>query len=155
MTRTHTALLNKNGGFDYLSDLLDSFSAQATKSFPPYNVLALEENKFLLEFALAGFAQDEITVEVISEKLRISADVTEKTKRDQNRHYIHRGIAARNFVREFHLAPYVKVVSAEMENGMLAVVLMRETPEALKPQKIEIKVKSKDESGSAPTDEAV
>jgi molecular chaperone IbpA len=85
--------------------------------------------------ALAGFSRDEI--EIVSE--RDTLHVTGRKQKDEvQRHYLHRGIAQRDFEQRFQLANHVKVVSAAFDNGILTIELVREVPEALKPRKIAI-----------------
>ena len=84
---------------------------------------------------MAGFAQDDLTVEVKENTLHVTA---RKSADDAPRNYLHRGIATRAFDRRFALADHVRVTGAAHELGMLHIDLVRETPEALKPRRIEI-----------------
>jgi len=123
-------------GFDRIADLMDrTLSADSVTSYPPYNIEKTAENAYRISVAVAGFSPDELSVEVKESTLHITAkkgaDTTERS-------YLHRGIATRAFERRFALADHVKVTGALHENGMLHIDLMRETPEALKPRRIEI-----------------
>jgi len=84
---------------------------------------------------VAGFARSEIDIETENETLKITG---RKQKEDKQVNFLHRGIAARDFEQRFQLANHIKVVGANLENGLLNIELVREIPEALKPRKIEI-----------------
>ncbi len=124
------------------SDRLASFIDNATRfesqsAFPPYNIELLEENKYRISMAVAGFADDDITIEVQENTLT----VTGKKPDDENdaaRKFLHKGISERNFERKFQLGDHVNVTAASLENGLLNVDLERVIPEAKKPRKIEI-----------------
>ena len=128
-------------GFDRIADLMDrALTADvAGPTYPPYNIEKTAENAYRISVAVAGFSGDELTVEVKDNTLHIAA---RKTAEDTERTYLHRGIATRAFERRFALADHVRVSGAVHENGMLHVDLVRETPEALKPRRIEIARKS-------------
>ena len=121
-------------GFDRMAQLLDSALVDAKPSYPPYNVELVEENRYRITMAVAGFTEDDL--EITSEEN--SLVIAGRQEPDSERKYLHQGIAARNFERKFQLAEHVKVVSARLENGLLHVELEREIPEAMKPRKIEI-----------------
>jgi molecular chaperone IbpA len=104
-------------------------------TYPPYNIEKIDENAYRISVAVAGFSPDELSVEVKDATLTIAA---RKADEAGERNYLHRGIATRAFERRFALADHVKVTGAIAENGMLHIDLMRETPEALKPRRIEI-----------------
>ncbi len=124
-------------GYDRIADLMDRvLSADVgTPTYPPYNIEKTAEDAYRISIAVAGFSPDELAVEVKDGALlvsaRRSAEAAEKT-------YLHRGIATRAFERRFALADHVRVTGAAHENGMLHIDLVRETPEALKPRRIEI-----------------
>ena len=123
-------------GFDRIADLMDrSLSADSATSYPPYNIEKTAENAYRISVAVAGFSPDELSVEVKESSLHVTA---RKTADQAGRTYLHRGIATRAFERRFALADHVKVTGALHENGMLHIDLVRETPEALKPRRIEI-----------------
>jgi len=121
-------------GFDRLASLLDAATVDSKPSFPPYNVELVEENRYRITMAVAGFAESDIEITSEENKLVISG----KQKDGAERQYLYQGIAARNFERTFQLAEHVEVVSARLENGLLHVELKRELPEAMKPRRIEI-----------------
>ncbi len=124
-------------GFDRVADMMDRLLSAdvADTGYPPYNIEKIDENAYRISVAVAGFAEDELAVEVKEGALLISA---RKGKEDEPRTYLHRGIATRAFERRFALADHVKVTGASHADGMLHVDLVREVPEALKPRRIEI-----------------
>ena len=124
-------------GFDRIADLMDrALSADvAQPTYPPYNIEKTAEDAYRISIAVAGFSPDELTVEVRDGSLYVSA---RKASDETERNYLHRGIATRAFERRFALADHVRVAGAVHEHGMLHLDLVRETPEALKPRRIEI-----------------
>jgi molecular chaperone IbpA len=130
-------LFRASVGFDRVADMMDRMLAAepAQPTYPPYNIEKTDENAYRISVAVAGFAADELHVEVKENALVISA---RKADEDEGRRYLHRGIATRAFERRFQLADHVKVTGATHADGMLHVELVREIPEALKPRQIEI-----------------
>jgi molecular chaperone IbpA len=124
-------------GFDRIADMMDRvLTTDVTQpTYPPYNIEKTDEHAYRISVAVAGFTPDELTVEVKEATLVIAA---RKTDDETPRQYLHRGIATRAFERRFALADHVRVTGALHEHGMLHIDLMRETPEALKPRRIEI-----------------
>ena len=124
-------------GFDRLFNLLDSVGGydQAPTAYPPYNIERVGENEYQITMAVAGFAEDEINVDVKEQTLNVRG---EKKAEDKERQFLHRGIAARAFERRFQLADHVEVTGASLDNGLLHIDLVREIPEAMKPRKIAI-----------------
>jgi molecular chaperone IbpA len=125
-------------GFDRMASLLNAAPADNKPSYPPYNVELVEENRYRITMAVAGFTESELEITSEQNTLQISG----KQEADAERQYLYHGIAARNFERKFQLAEHVKVVSAELRNGLLHVELEREIPEAMKPRKIAISGKA-------------
>jgi molecular chaperone IbpA len=125
-------------GFDRLQRLMDSTMRldQGANGYPPYNIEVLDENAYRLTMAMAGFGEDDLSVEVRENTLTVSG---RKPDEEQGARYLHRGIAAREFVRKFQIADYVKVVDVHLDNGLLVVDLEREIPEELRPRTIAIK----------------
>lgn len=137
-----TPLYRASVGFDRLADVMDrALTADVTAStYPPYNIEKTGEDAYRISIAVAGFAADDLDVEV-----RDSAVIVSARKSDDNdgRTYLHRGIATRGiatraFERKFTLADHVRVEGASHVDGMLHIDLVREIPEALKPRRIEI-----------------
>ena len=124
-------------GFDQIADLMDRVMSDQTgaQTYPPYNIEKTGDESWAIQIAVAGFTDDELTVEQRENALIVSARKAEETT---ERNYLHRGIATRAFERRFHLADHVRVSGATHENGMLNIELVREVPEALKPRRIEI-----------------
>jgi len=123
-------------GFDRLAQLFDNAQrADSQPSYPPYNIELVAEDKYRITMAVAGFSTAEIEIEAENETLKI---VGRKQKEEGTANFLHRGIAARDFEQRFQLANHIKVVGAQMENGLLNIELVREVPEALKVRKIEI-----------------
>lgn len=124
-------------GFDRIADLMDRVvsSDMTSQTYPPYNIEKTGEDAYRISIAVAGFAADELSVEVKDGALVVAA---RKAPEGTDRVYLHRGIATRAFERRFALADHVRVTGATHELGMLHVDLVRETPEALKPRRIEI-----------------
>ncbi len=132
-----TPLYRATVGFDRITDLMDRVltSDMVQPTYPPYNIEKTAENAYRISIAVAGFGQDDLTVEVKENTLHITA---RKTAEEPARSYLHRGIATRAFDRRFALADHMRVTGAAHEHGMLHIDLVRETPEALKPRRIEI-----------------
>ena len=124
-------------GFDRIADLMDRVLTTdvAQPTYPPYNIEKTAEDAYRISIAVAGFAPEELSVEVKEGGLFVSAKRSPETAQKT---FLHRGIATRAFERRFALADHVRVTSAAHENGMLHIDLVRETPEALKPRRIEI-----------------
>lgn len=124
-------------GFDRIADLMDRVRSSdvAQPGYPPYNIEKTAEDAYRISIAVAGFSPEDLTVEVRDGVLHVAA---RKTEEDAGRSYLHRGIATRAFERRFALADHVRVTGATHEHGMLHLDLARETPEALKPRRIEI-----------------
>lgn len=130
-------LFRSTVGFDRLSRMLESGALDAP-SYPPYNIVALDEDNYRITMAVAGFAQDDLEITAKENQLVVAGRVAERNKLDENATYLHRGIAERAFERRFQLADHIRVVGASMENGLLTVELVREVPEQMKPRRIEI-----------------
>ncbi|MFW8633565.1 Hsp20 family protein [Cribrihabitans pelagius] len=124
-------------GFDQIADLMDrALSADvAQSSYPPYNIEKTDADSYRISIAVAGFDESDLSVEVRENALIVAA---KKAGEEDERSYLHRGIATRAFERRFTLADHVRVTGASHENGMLHIDLKREVPEALKPRRIEI-----------------
>jgi molecular chaperone IbpA len=124
-------------GFDQIADLMDRLlTADAGGgNYPPYNIEKTAEDGWRVSVAVAGFAEDDLSVEQ-----RDTALIVTGKRPDQpgDKVWLHRGIATRAFEKRFHLAAHVRVSGAAHENGMLHIDLVRELPEALKPRRIAI-----------------
>ncbi|MSP46060.1 MAG: Hsp20 family protein [Xanthobacteraceae bacterium] len=121
-------------GFDRLFSMLDGF--EAAPGYPPYNIERTGENDYRVSVAVAGFGENELSIESKENTLTIKGE--KQVKQDNNGEVLYQGIAARAFERQFQLADYVQVKGASLENGLLHVDLVREIPEAKKPRQIAI-----------------
>ena len=122
-------------GFDRLASLLETASVDAAAGYPPYNIERTDENAYRVEIAVAGFRPEELNIEVKENLLTVQG---RKAANDDQRRFLHRGLAERNFERRFQLADYVVVTEAKLADGLLSISLKRELPEALKPRTIAI-----------------
>jgi molecular chaperone IbpA len=124
-------------GFDQMADLMDRVltNDSSQPSYPPYNIEKTGEDAWRISIAVAGFTDEELSVEARENSLIVAA---RRAKTETETTYLHRGIATRAFERRFHLADHVRVTAASHANGMLNIDLQREVPEALKPRQISI-----------------
>ncbi len=124
-------------GFDQIADMMDRVlsSDVAQPTYPPYNIEKTDEDAWRISIAVAGFAEDDLSVELREGSLIVSA---KKADDGEERTYLHRGIATRAFERRFQLADHVRAQGATHADGMLHIDLVREVPEALKPRRIAI-----------------
>ena len=129
-----TPLWRSTIGFDRLFNVLDEVQRTAEESFPPYNIERIDENRFQISVALAGFTPDEVALTAEQNVLTLEGKKADK----EDKIFLHRGISTRNFKRQFTLADHVEVKGARFENGLLLVELQREIPEAMKPRRIAI-----------------
>jgi molecular chaperone IbpA len=131
-----TPLYKSSIGFDHLASVLDQLAnIDSENGFPPYNIERLGDNTYRISMAVAGFGDNDLSIEVKEGTLTVRG---EKKVEEKVRQYIHQGIAARNFERRFRLAEYVEVSGATLEHGLLHIDLKRELPEAMKPRTITI-----------------
>jgi len=128
-------------GYDQIAELMDRVLTKdvSQPSYPPYNIEKTSEDAWRISLAVAGFSDEDLTIEVRENALLISGRKSD----EEERTYLHRGIATRAFERRFHLADHVRVSGAVHENGMLHIDLVKEVPEALKPRRIEISKSSR------------
>jgi molecular chaperone IbpA len=133
-----TPLFRSAIGFDRLSRLVDSARAASEGSaYPPYNIEKTGDDAYVLTMAVAGFAAEDLEITAQDNILTVSGKAA-PTAPEQERRYLHRGIAGRAFERRFVLADHILVEGADLANGLLHVSLKREVPEALKPRRIAI-----------------
>ena len=110
-------------------------TATTKPSYPPYNLIEWNPERFSLEFAVAGFTKDQIDISVEKGVLTVKGEQEEEAG-DIN--YLHKGIATRKFIRRFELPEHVEIFEAKLENGILIIDLIKEVPEEAKPRKISI-----------------
>ena len=134
-----TPLYRSAVGFDRLARQLESAARTSeANGWPPYNIETTAENAYRVEIAVAGFKPEELNIEVKENLLTVTGRKTANDDAAPQKTYLHRGLAERDFERRFQLADYVVVEDASLDNGLLAISLKRELPEALKPRRIEI-----------------
>ncbi len=124
-------------GFDQMFDQMERrFANSVNNNYPPHNILKIAENEYAIQLAVTGFERTEISVTVENNVLIVKGEsMTTDYAPEQ---YLHRGLATRDFVKEFPLAEHIEVVGAETKNGMLIVKLVRNIPESAKPRVIDI-----------------
>ncbi|EKE84561.1 Hsp20 family protein [Idiomarina xiamenensis] len=130
-------LYRSSVGFDRMASLLDAAlrSDTSASGYPPYNIESTGENQYVITLAVAGFAEDELELEVENGVLRVQG---KKADDGEQRKYLHKGIAFRGFERKFSLAEHVEITGAKLENGLLAIGLVKRIPEAMKAKRIAI-----------------
>jgi molecular chaperone IbpA len=104
-------------------------------NFPPHNIIKLDDNRYVVELAIAGFAKDEIDVSIEDGNLVVKG---EKKEKETNLNYVHRGIGTRSFTKSFTVADTIEVRGAEFKDGILRIGLENVIPDHKKPRKIEI-----------------
>ena len=127
-------------GFDRLGQLLDQALVDEGSSYPPYNIEKTGDDAYRITMAIAGFGEDDLNIIAQENMLVVSGKakpVDEKTE------FLYRGIAGRAFERRFQLADHIKVVGAQLVNGLLHVDLVREVPEAKRPRTIKVETGAK------------
>ncbi len=128
-------------GFDRVFHMLDSAVSQGSQGYPPYNIEKAGDDSYRIVMAVAGFGEAELNITQKEDELLVTGKAQPGAEEKQ---YLYRGIAAREFERRFQLADHVKVVGASLANGLLTIELRREIPEEKKARAIRI------ETGSAP-----
>lgn len=122
-------------GFERLFDMLDQATrTEPMANWPPYDIERVGDDHYRITLAVAGFSPDEIELTQLENTLVV---VGQKKGPDEEKLYLHRGIAARTFKQIFNVAEHVKVTGATFENGLLTIDLVREVPEELKPRRVE------------------
>ncbi len=125
-------------GFDRLFDMLENNGlANGGENYPPFDLIRTGENDYRIELAVAGFKRDDIDITAQQNVLIVTGRKGEELD-ERAADYIYRGIATRSFERRFALADHIQVKGADMKDGLLAIELVREIPEAMKPRKIDI-----------------
>ena len=136
MTR-FTALYPQFVGFDNifneLERLVDGTAPTRNTSFPPHNIIKLDDNKYVVEMAVAGFGQDEVDVEIHDGTLIVKGEKKDQAEVD----YLYRGIATRSFTKSIRLNDSIEVRGAQFKDGILKIALENIIPEHKKPRKVE------------------
>jgi len=130
-------LFRSTVGFDQLDKLFDTAFREASRdtSYPPYNIVKIGQDNYRITMAVAGFSEQDLEIVVHNNLLTVKGQLQNQPKDVE---YLHRGIAQRAFEHRFQLADHVRVVDAELNNGLLDIHLKREVPEAMRPRKVEI-----------------
>ena len=128
-------------GVDRMANLVDSLFQTPDNSqpnWPPYNIEKQGETQYRITMAVAGFGETDLDITIHEQKLIITGKTTELDTDQEEREYLYRGIAARQFERRFQLADFIHIKGASLKDGLLHIDLEREVPEAMKPRKIDI-----------------
>lgn len=136
MTRLDTSILNDPFfiGFDRMLDRMNTTNTLSATKYPPYNIIKTEDSQYELQLAIAGFTYDDLEITLKEGQLTINGNQTE----EEPKNYLHKGISARNFSRQFTLMDTIVVNGAALEDGILTVQLENVIPEEKKPRKIDI-----------------
>ena len=126
-------------GFNRELGRLNTAHKTNSQTYPPYDLLKLDEDTYRISLAVAGFSRENIDISVDNGTLIIKGEIVEVTDAE----VVHKGIAGRKFVRSFALGEYMEVTGAEMKDGMLHINVDRVIPEDKKPKTIEIKLAKK------------
>jgi molecular chaperone IbpA len=126
-------------GFNRELSRLNTAHKTNSQSYPPYDLLKLDEDTYRLSLAIAGFTKEDLKISIDNGTLVIKGEIVEVIDAE----VVHKGIAGRKFVRSFALGEYMEVTGAEMKDGMLHVDVVRVVPEEKKPKEIAIKVAKK------------
>ena len=137
-------------GFDHFEETVNRLRKNASEGYPPYNIEQISENGLRITLAVAGFTMDDLDVEVEKNQLIIRG----QQKEDEERIYLHRGIAARQFSRSFVLADGIEVIGASIDNGLLHIEMERLEPESTA-RKIEISGKPALSNGKSTSAQAI
>ncbi|WP_415721108.1 small heat shock chaperone IbpA [Photobacterium ganghwense] len=135
-TLDFTPLYRSAIGFDRLFNQMEQNLNNSNGGYPPYNIEQRGDNQYRITMAVAGFAESQLDITQHENKLIVRG--TRPESEHDERQYLYQGIAERDFERKFQLADYVKVIGANMANGLLHIDLEREIPEEQKPRKITI-----------------
>lgn len=121
-------------GYEPTMKVLDNLRHNSQSGFPPYDLEKVSDVHYRLSMAVAGYTADNLEIVEHEGVLTISGKMSE----DEQKTYLHKGIAGRSFKRSFYLDSHVKVQDSQLQNGVLTINFVKEVPEALKPRKIEI-----------------
>ena len=144
-----TTLFPHTVGFEHFDKLFDMATRAAARdhSYPPYNIVKVGEDRYRITMAVAGFGEDDLEIVAQENQLTVRGRIGE-SKDDVT--YLHRGIATRAFEHSFQLADFVRVAGANLVNGLLDIELVREVPEAKKPQTIKVQTRAVSGEPQAP-----
>ncbi|AOV95487.1 heat-shock protein IbpA [Edwardsiella hoshinae] len=123
-------------GFDRLFNLIESGQNNSNGGYPPYNVERVDDNRYRIAIAVAGFAEQDLEITAHANTLIVKGA---RPTSEKPRSYLYQGIAERNFERKFQLAEHIQIKGARLENGLLFIDLERVVPESQQARKIAIK----------------
>jgi molecular chaperone IbpA len=131
-----TPLSRSTIGFDRMLQLFEDATrlGDVESSYPPYNIEKLSDDSYRITMAVAGFAESDLTITQQANALLVAG----RKQGDDHAQYLHHGLVTRAFERHFDLADFIKVTGASLSNGLLAIDLVREVPEAMKPRSVTI-----------------
>ena len=121
-------------GFDRTLQLLERADTHSNVNYPPYNIVKVDAENFVIELAVAGFSKKEVSISKEKEVLVIKGE----QEKNDSKEFVHQGLSSRNFTRRFTLADDIVVNGADMKDGILKISLERIVPEEDKPQEIKI-----------------
>ena len=121
-------------GFEPTFRMLDQVRHSTNGGYPPYDLETIDENSYRLSMAVAGFTESDLDITLTNGLLTIEG----RTTNDEQKTYLHKGIAGRSFKRAFYLNNWVRVTGSNLSNGILTIDFVRELPESMKPRKITI-----------------
>ena len=133
MTFLTTPLMRSFVGFDSLFDEFERMSDYTDNKYPAYNIIKSSDEEYKIEIAVAGFNENDISIEVKKGLMSIQA-----SKAKHSNEYLHRGIAERAFAKQFRISDDMEVTGADLKDGLLTINLYREIPESDKPKQIKI-----------------
>ncbi len=136
-----TPLMRKTVGFDRFNDLFERILDDTNSggdNYPPYNIEKIGDDEYRITMAVSGFTMDDLEIVLHDGELKISGKIHDNSPEEEASMYLHRGIAMRSFQRVFNLADYIRVINAELKDGLLIIKLVREVPEDKKPHIIPI-----------------
>jgi molecular chaperone IbpA len=136
-TDTLSPLFKASVGFDRIVDeFFNDPTFNNATGYPPFNISKTKDDVYEIILAVAGFKKSDIDIEIEDGTLKVAGK--SEVLDTEDKEYLHKGIAERNFVRTFKLAEYVEVKNATLEDGILRVILFRNIPDTMKPQKVKI-----------------
>jgi len=132
-------LFRHSVGFDRFDDLItNALRADQSSGYPPYDIIRDADGRYRIVMAVAGFREQDLTITVQENELRLSGRVENVVDEDDGRTWLHRGIARRAFERTFRLADHVRVTGANLKEGLLTISLEQVVPEEAKPRMVPI-----------------
>jgi molecular chaperone IbpA len=129
--------MHQSFGLDHIFHALQQFDTHQPSKYPPHNIIK-SDNNYILEFALAGWKEDEITVELEKNILKVTGQKADSNDLEEGVDFVHRGIANRSFYSQFTIGDNIKIVDGNLKDGVLTINMNVVIPEEDKPQTIKI-----------------